>query len=160
MFQSSYVGSGNFSAELLDADSGAYVTLAANEVGTKNSSRYHGVSAGSYVLSIKASGTWRITVQQPRYTSGASLPHTFSGTGTTATGAFQVTRQGLIQFHGTHDGTSNFSGEVLDGLTGEYITLAVNEVGRADSTRAYGLKPGVYVFGVLADGNWSIAVSG
>src|SRR5215207_1909586 len=52
---------------------------------------------------------------------------------------------GLVTFHATHAGSSNFIVYILDGTTGVEVTSIVNEIGTVDATKAVQLrKSGTY----------------
>ncbi len=64
---------------------------------------------------------------------------------------------GLLTYHATHSGSSNFVVYILDGATGAEVTSIVNEIGKVDATKAMQLKKGgTYAVQVQADGPWSL----
>lgn len=64
---------------------------------------------------------------------------------------------GLVTFHATHGGSSNFVVYILDGTTGAEVTSIVNEIGKVDATKAVQLrKSGTYAVQVQADGEWAL----
>jgi len=66
-------------------------------------------------------------------------------------------QSGLVTFHATHSGSSNFIVYILDGSTGAEVTSIVNEIGKVDATKAVQLKKsGTYAVQVQADGDWSM----
>lgn len=66
--------------------------------------------------------------------------------------------QGLVIFHMTHDGGSNFAVVLLDDK-GEWVELLVNEIGRFDGAKAVGIgRTGTYLLDIQADGNWTILI--
>lgn len=64
---------------------------------------------------------------------------------------------GLVTYHATHSGSSNFIVYILDGATGAEVTSIVNEIGKVDATKAVQLKKGgTYAVQVQADGDWKV----
>ena len=64
---------------------------------------------------------------------------------------------GLVTYHATHSGSSNFIVYILDGATGAEVTSIVNEIGKVDATKAVTLKKGgTYAVQVQADGDWKV----
>ena len=64
---------------------------------------------------------------------------------------------GLVTYHATHTGSSNFVVYIVDGTTGAEVTSIVNEIGKVDATKAVQLrKSGTYAIQVQADGDWAL----
>ena len=68
-------------------------------------------------------------------------------------------QSGLLTYHATHSGSSNFIVYILDGTTGTEVTSIVNEIGKVDATKALQLKKGgTYAIQVQADGPWTLTL--
>jgi hypothetical protein len=157
IFNMKHSGESNFAIWLLDSN-GNKVDLMVNEIGSFDGSKAeHITTAGDYVLDITADGPWTVEVQQPIYTSADNVPISLSGTGQSVTKPFH-SNGGLITFKMTHDGSSNFAIWLLD-AKGNRQELLVNEIGTFDGSKALGVKSGVYLLDITADGNWKVDVS-
>lgn len=98
-------------------------------------------------------------IQSPIPTTPAPThtPQQFTGRGQQTSPQFQLP-SGLITFHFTHDGQSNFAIWLLDDQ-GNQIDLLVNTIGPFDGSKALGIqKPGLYLLNIEADGNWTIEI--
>lgn len=86
----------------------------------------------------------------------AQPPVEVSGKGQQISKKFTL-QAGLLTYHASHGGSSNFIVSILDGATGQEVTNIVNEIGKVDATRAIQLKKsGTYAVQVQADGPWSM----
>lgn len=84
-------------------------------------------------------------------------PQQFTGRGQQTSPQFQLS-SGLVTFHLTHDGQSNFAIWLLDDQ-GNQIDLLVNTIGPFDGSKALGIqKPGLYLLNIQADGNWTVEI--
>lgn len=84
-------------------------------------------------------------------------PQQFTGRGQQTSPQFQLS-SGLVTFHFTHDGQSNFAIWLLDDQ-GNQIDLLVNVIGPLDGSKALGIqKPGLYLLNIQADGNWTVEI--
>ena len=169
-FEMHHSGSSNFAVWLYDTN-GKAVDLLANEIGAYSGTALEGVHAdsmdaapGTYLLEVTADGAWEITVQQPTYTSGESLPWRDDETGDAVTGPFQLPT-GTIEFTLSHNGSSNFI-VWLYSTNGEARELLANEIGTYHGSQivgiqpgSFGTSPGVYLLSVRADGDWSVSIS-
>jgi hypothetical protein len=159
IFELSHSGNSNFAIFLLN-DKGDQIDLLVNEIGSFNGSKPLGITAsGEYLLDVQADGKWTVTITQPFPPSDAPKPpQTFSGSGPEAT-AMVYLASGLTTFKMTHDGSGNFAIWLLDS-SGQYVDLLVNEIGTFDGSKATGIRTaGAYLFGVEADGNWTLEIS-
>jgi len=168
-FEMRHTGSANFIVWLYNTD-GAAVDLLANVIGTYSGTALVGVRAdswgavpGTHLLEVAADGAWEITVQQPMYTSGVTLPWNYEGTGDVVTGPFELPT-GTIEFALNHNGSANFI-VWLYSADGTIVDLLVNVIGTYDGSKivgvqpdSWGASPGVHVLSVRADGDWSVAV--
>jgi hypothetical protein len=65
---------------------------------------------------------------------------------------------GMIVFHLTHNGDSNFS-IWLDDPNGEHVDLLANSIGNTNETKPEGIKAaGNYTLDITANGDWSIDI--
>ena len=82
----------------------------------------------------------------------------FSGTGPGITDAF--TCGSRVDFHLTHDGSSNFIVWLREDGTAAQVELLANEIGAYDTTTTANLDAGKYYLHIEhADGNWTIDVN-
>jgi hypothetical protein len=89
--------------------------------------------------------------------SADKAPITLTGKGQQASKPFYLSG-GLTTFKMTHDGSSNFAIWLMD-AKGNKQELLVNEIGSFDGSKAVGVKTGVYLLDISADGNWKVDVS-
>jgi hypothetical protein len=157
IFTMKHTGSSNFAIWLLD-NMGDKKELLVNEIGSFDGSKAVRIStSGDYILDIKADGQWNIDIQQPAYTTAEKAPLTISGKSQQATKPFYL-NAGLTTFKMTHDGSSNFAIWLLD-ANGNKKELLVNEIGSFDGSKAVGVKSGVYLLDIKANGNWNIQIN-
>ena len=168
-FDIHHAGQSNFIVELYDAG-GHWVDLLVNEIGDYSGTTLVGVQVGSpvgaspgvHVLAVTANGSWQVSVRQPQYTAGASLPWSCAGTGDTVTGPVELPT-GMIQFTMSHSGSSNFIVELYS-AGGRWAGILANEIGVYSGSKvvdvqadSYWIRPGTYVVSVKADGPWSVS---
>ena len=170
IFHMTHSGSSNFAVWLL-TESGQSVDLLANEIGPYDGRQAVGVtgelgdaSPGNHLLDIEADGNWTVTIEQPRVTSAAGAPQTFSGSGPDVSPPFAL-QMGTARFEMTHSGSSNFAIWLLGGR-GERVDLLVNEIGPFSGSTAVGVtgelfdaSPGVHYLNIEADGAWTARVT-
>ncbi len=171
IFHMTHSGSSNFAVTLCN-DTGGYVELLANEIGTYDGATLIGVKDGNIVgaepgkhyLDIDADGAWSIIIEQPRVASGAALPQTLTGSGPEVSVPLQLTT-GTVVFNMTHDGSSNFA-VTLWSDSGAYEELIANEIGaysgETSVTVGNGIlqvAPGIAWLNVDADGAWTIKIT-
>jgi len=156
IFKMTNNGSSNFSIWLMD-DEGNRVELLVNEIGDFEGSKAVSISKnGEYVLDISSSGTWNITIEQPRKQS-APATNSFEGITQKATELF-YSKKGLKTVKMTHDGKRNFAVWLLDSM-GDRVELLVNEIGSFDGSKAVRIPTdGIYLFDIAADGNWTVVL--
>jgi hypothetical protein len=139
-------------------DKGDTVEYITNEIGD-----YSGLMSaridktGTYLLNIKADGSWTVDASQPHPTTGASVPLTITGSSDDVSDPIALS-SGLHTFVMSHDGSSNFIVKLVDtsGNTTEYLA---NEIGTVNLTRATSIdKTGIYYLSVAGDTNWSVTV--
>ncbi len=159
IFTASCGCSGNFAIELLDSG-GQLKDVAVNVIGSYSGSVGEGLGAGSYSLKIDADADWTVTITQPRHLSGASLPHTYTGTGQQTVGPVNGAGGSAIRLQAQNTGSgSNFSVEVLDS-DGNLQDVAFNQIGNfSGSTVSNSLSNGPFWLKVDSDGTWTIAAS-
>lgn len=92
VFDVEHNGGGNFIVVLNDAE-GQRVTGLVNVIGGFDGSMATYADAGDYRIEVIGSD-WSVTVRQPRYDGGASLPLSLSGQGMAATEPFEVAGPG------------------------------------------------------------------
>jgi hypothetical protein len=153
---------GNFSIELLDSG-GQLKDVAVNVIGSYSGSVGEGLDAGSYSLKIDADAGWTVTITQPRNLPGASLPHTYTGTGQQTIGPVNGGGSGgsadRMQAQNTSSRGGNFIVEVLD-RDGNLQDVAFNVIGSfSGSTVSNSLSNGPYWLKVDSDGTGTISVS-
>ncbi len=102
----------------------------------------------------------------PRTTAPRPVAYSFNGTGDTVTSSFTLP-EGLFTVDLSHNGERNFIVHVISSDGADIESLA-NEIGDYDGTVAlrvtrggYGdLAPGQFVLEVMADGRWSVRITG
>lgn len=117
------------------------------------------MKAGSYRFQVKASGPWRLLVEQPSSSADTNpLPVSQTMTGDAPLGPFAL-KAGLLVAEFTHEGDSNFAA-VLYRSNGENAGLLVNKIGQYKGTVAERISStGSYWVAVRANGGWSIKLS-
>ncbi len=171
IFHMTHDGSSNFAIRLLDHE-GQLVELLVNEIGPFDGSKAVGVKKGAifgakpgiHILDIAADGNWTVVIEQPRPTDAPKAPQTFTGQGQGVSPFFSL-ESGLVTFHMTHDGSSNFAICLLD-HEGQLVELLVNEIGPFDGSKAvgvkkgtiFGAKSGIHILDIAADGNWTVSI--
>ncbi len=157
VFRSEYSGvASRFAVTLKEAGTGATFAALENVVDSISDTAVPvGVTENRYALEIVSQGSWSITIEQPK--SSAGFLAGFTGTGTTASPLFSML-EGSTAIAFSHDGSSNFNVRLIDGL-GVVVGTIADGVG-AVAGRAQVTVPasGTYMFGVVADGKWSIDV--
>jgi hypothetical protein len=146
---------GNFDVEIDDSN-GQMKDIPINVIGAYTGSVAEGLDAGSYILKVGADAAWTITVSQPRHTSAASLPQTYTAHGQQVVGPFSSS--GPVRMAAQNTGRSNFAVEVW-GDDGSREDIPINEIGNYNGSTLSGLSGGSHWLGVDSDGNWSITVS-
>ncbi len=145
--------SGDFTAELRTAETDTYIDLVASENASDFTvSKPLGPDEGEYVLDVTSQGTWTITIEQPKVSSGGVT--SFSGTDDGSTRLFTLPA-GTRSFSYIYRGPSNFIAQLYD-ANGRYVDLIINKVGNGRGTIELSPGAGVYVIGVVASGEWSI----
>lgn len=150
-------GSGHFSI-VLYSESGEYIDLLVNEIGSFDGSKLVSIDeSGKYLLDVSADGSWEAYITQPRNIEANEVPLTLSGNGQEASEFFYL-NSGMRRFTMSHSGSGHFS-MVLYSAEGDYIDLLVNEIGSFDGSKAVSLsKSGNYLLDVSADGNWEASI--
>ena len=155
MFRLQHQGQANFIVDLLTSR-GDEVDNLVNEIGTFTGSTAEGLQAGRYLFKIEADGPWTIRIEQPRPTSGRSLPVSASGRGQSLAGPFQGTGEG-VRFELRHQGQANFIVDILD-ADGNAMDNLANEIGSFQGSTVSAPPEGVFWLKVQADGRWTIAM--
>ena len=164
-------GASNFIVSVL-AEDGDQWELSVNMIGDYSGDRVHSIHEGSvwglepgmHRLEIEADGAWDITLEQPVFTEGRSLPYEFHGVGDEVSRVL-VLDAGTIPVTLSHTGSSNFIVWAFS-VDGSNAELLVNEIGDYEGTVALsvhsgsliGLEPGLHVISVEADGSWAISL--
>jgi hypothetical protein len=157
IWQVSHEGRSNFQISLVNRD-GDSVDMPINEIG-----RYRGVRAvriarsGEYLLNVHADGKWSISIDQPRPTEAPAKPLEAAGEGAAVT-SFVTLPRGLNVVKASHQGDGIFRVRVLD-RQGRTLEQVVGVVGPYDGSRAIKIEEaGIYVFSIIANGQWSLKV--
>jgi hypothetical protein len=156
IFEMKYTGASNFIPTLLDSE-GNTVALLANVIGKFNGSKAVSVPEdGEYLINMQASGSWTVTVTQPRL-KDAPETKSFSGDGQKASELFYL-KKGLKTFSMKYDGTSNFIPTLVN-ANGQTVELLANEIGAFDGSKAVRVgSDGIYLLDVQASGSWTITI--
>lgn len=153
-------GSGAFLAELRD-ERGNFIDLAASETGPSTSSRLATApSDGMYLLAVQYDGPWSIAVENPgdALDNPIGAPTTLAGSGTTVTRALSLS-SGLLLVTYTSKGRGNFVAELYD-ASGQFVDLGADDLANKADTRAIPIpSAGIYIFGVVFDGEWTLALA-
>jgi hypothetical protein len=88
-------------------------------IGETRGSSLDVVQSGTYRLSVATTGPWAVTITQPRPTSGAALPHSFTGSGDEVVGPVELPGYAQFTLAGVSKGQSpsNASITAIAGLT-------------------------------------------
>jgi hypothetical protein len=153
----SHDGTSNFQINVVDMD-GNDVAMPVNEIG-----RFRGtllvrvVKPGEYMLNVKADGGWRVTIRQPRPTSGETKPIARNGKGADVP-VFVDLPRGLTVFRATHDGDGVFRVKLFD-REGKMVEQIFGRIGRYEGARTFRVpEEGTYAVGIYANGNWSLRI--
>lgn len=147
---------------LLDSE-GKQVKLVANDIGASESSAVGNIpKSGDYLFDVSSTGSWTITVEQPRLTTAQSIPVTLSGSGDQVSEPFYL-KKGLIKFASKNVDNSQYSSNFIVYLidsNGNAQGLVANDIGTADSSKATSVsKDGIYMLDVMSGGEWQITVT-
>jgi hypothetical protein len=171
IFHMTHSGSANFIVTLYN-DTGEYVELLANEIGSYDGSTLIGVKVGNtlfaepgkHYMQVEADGAWNIIVEQPRVSSGSAVPLTLTGSGPQASTPINL-QSGVVLVNMTHTGSSNFA-VVLWADNGDYVDLLANEIGVYSGEKAvtvngglFNPSPGIHWLDIDADGSWTIKIT-
>jgi hypothetical protein len=157
IFQVSYQGSDDFSFLLLDENGDTVDNVAGGHGGFSGSTAIGIDQPCDCVVDVQATGTWTITVDQPSALVGNAIPATLTGTGQSASTAFQCAG-GLTTFHlRIHD--SGGARVTLLNATGEILDVLGEADNAFDRSRTVELDPGPYLLQVDTDGPWSVDVT-
>lgn len=147
---------GNFIVRLEDTDENRVAGLV-NAIGSFEGSTATHVAAGEYVLEVRAVGDWSVTVEQPRYAGGESLPASYDGDQPAAAGPFELEEDATVEFALTHEGDGNFVVRLLD-RDGQRVAGVANAQDDVDSTTELDVEAGVYLLDVEAEGPWTVDI--
>jgi hypothetical protein len=173
IFHMSYSGDSNFIVTLYN-DTGQMIELPANEIGSYQgeyligvqNGYFIGAEPGQYYLNVQAEGSWNIIVEQPRVSSAASLPQTFTGEGDVVPVPIALTA-GTVIFNMTNTDpqSSNFI-VTLWNDDGAYQELIANEFGDYSGemsivvgTGFLQVEPGISWLYVQSSGDWTIKIT-
>lgn len=157
VFHLTHQGAGFFGVNLLDA-SGKLTDLLANQIGKADVSKGVGVrEAGSFLLDVTADGDWTVEIAQPDLAAAAAPAQPLKGHGQQVSAPLQL-QAGLTTFRFKHSGNGFFGVTLLD-QQGKLVDLVANEIGKADGSKATGIRDaGIYFLNIAADGDWEIAI--
>jgi hypothetical protein len=152
----------NFIAYLLDSN-GNKGKLVANDIGSSESSAVENIAkSGDYLFDVTSTGSWTITVEQPRLTTAQSIPVTLSGSGDQVSEPFNL-KKGLIKFASKNVDNSKYPSNFIVYLVdsnGNSQGLVANDIGTKESSKATSVsKDGIYMLDVMSGGEWEITVS-
>lgn len=154
-FHSVYNSGSNFIVRLATTQGQSVGGSLVNVIGAFDGHAARNVAAGQYILNVESSGSWTVTVEQPRPTTGAALPISYDGNGPDVAGPF-VSKGGGIRFGLKYSGQSNFIVALLD-KTGQRVGNSLaNEIGATESSEVRPVSAGVYYLSVEASGPWHI----
>jgi len=155
-----FSGSGNFIASIEMTDNSGSVGQIANIIGSAKATTWmygDGLSGRVYV-DVIADGSWTIKVTSNTSATAKKLPVSFSGKWGLTTVPFRASGDVVLKY--THRGSGNFIVGVIDASSGAQVDTVANEIGRVSAeTNLYGLD-GVYALDVIADGPWTVSISG
>lgn len=155
-----YSGTSNF-AITVNKSSGTMVDIPINVIGSYSGSVFEGFAAGSYVLSVTGTtGSWSVTITQPRKLPATPLPHTYTGHGQMVVGPFSG--NGSLRLAASYNGSSNFAVQLRAASDGSLQDIPVNVIGAYNgSTISHENGPGPYYAEVDGTGGtWSLTISG
>ena len=169
--EAQHSGSSNFVVKLFGSNSQDELTI--NEIGEYSGERAHAVDAdalfglkpGEHNLEITADGPWTINVLQEFPSIGSSAPISAEGSGDSVVRWIQLERGNYIMA-ANHLGQFNFIVQVISAV-GDTMELVVNEIGNysgqnrlnVQENNLFGLKPGLHLVVVQADGNWDLSIT-
>lgn len=158
IFTTKYDGSDKFVVALVDQN-GNTVNTVANLIGSYDGSRAVAiVTDGNYALSVQATGSWSVSITQPRPSKADAVPISLSGTGPMAS-QFIYLNSGLATFSGSHTGMNTFSIQLLD-QNGRLVQSVVDAIGPYRGSQSIGItQPGIYILNIDADSSWHLDVS-
>lgn len=159
VISATYSGTSNFSVTV-NKGSGSMVDIPINVIGSYSGSVFEGLAAGSYVLSVTGTtGSWSVTITQPRKIPATALPHTYTGHGQMVVGPFSG--DGALRIAGSYNGTSNFAVQIRAASDGSLQDIPINVIGSySGSTLSHESEGGPYYAEVDGTGGtWSLAIS-
>jgi hypothetical protein len=145
----------------IDHADGSLVDTPISVSGSYNGSVAEGMSAGQYILVVRADpgapGTVEIT--QPRGVAGTALPTTFTGEGQEVVGPVVDVPDLWFEATNTSSHDGNFIVEIF-GADGSIQGEPIDVIGSYSGfTIANFLRNGPYYLAITSDGAWSIALS-
>jgi len=150
-----YVGSGSFSVTFSPVSEGHGRRF------FDTSGPHRGASAdlldeGTYDVDVVAERTyWRLTVRQPRPTTGSSLPAYLDGSGSDVFGPYEFDGDGAT-VAASHTSDGSFLVEVWP-LAGDFSTVVFDRTGRFASETSFE-PPDVGFVEVTAGGDWTLGL--
>lgn len=115
-----------------------------------------GLAEGEYAIDVQAGGSWAITIEQPKASTG--IAPSFSGFGETATSLFTLTGR-LKTLSYSRAATSTFMYIYLFDVAGNSVELVVVEEGGPTAGGTTFLpSAGTYLLNVITDGEWAMSV--
>jgi hypothetical protein len=150
-----YAGSGNFIVDLR-APGGLPVASIANAIGRAAATTWAYGAAGKVYLDVIANGGWKVTLT-PEMPGSVAVPVTLAGNSDLVTAP--VTLAGGETVDWSCKCSGNFIVELVNPTDGSDVEGVVNAIGSQHDTTQV-VSSGDYAFDVLANGPWSLKVSG
>ncbi len=151
-FTLNYSGSSNFIVWLKEANTGQDYELVANEIGSSSITVPIGTGENRYILSVQSSGSWDITVDMPKNSSGNVS--VFSGSNTQATPLFTMPA-GAHTLSYMYSGSSSFIVYLWD-AAGNLVDIPIIDMGPTSGSVLVSSDGGNYMMGIETIGNWSL----
>lgn len=147
-----YSGTDLFQVELAGTAGTVAVIPVLTHLGVYEGSRIAPLAAGSYVLDVRADGTWSARIREP---GRARLPFALSGRGDAVTPLLTLSpRSELVA---TYRGDGQFLVRLWTARGSELGVLA-NTTGDFDDVIVFRSSPGVYIISIESRGDWTIEV--
>jgi hypothetical protein len=131
--------------------------LLVNVIGKFAGSRAFVLTAGSYDMTVRATGPWTIEVTQPRPTVAPSPPLDFKDKGPEATAFFKL-KAGKVNFDMASTGNGIFAPYLIK-ADGQPVALLATEIEKFQDRKEVTVpEDGIYLIDVTAEQGWSIHV--
>jgi hypothetical protein len=160
VFRFQHRGNSNFAVRLLGTE-GRHGQGLIDEIGPFEGSLARFLEPGEYRFQITADdvdGSWVASVEQPRQTTGATLPRDVPGSGQMAVGPFR-SPGGSVEFRISYGGptAAPFEVELLDEV-GKRLSLLVSKTGPYNDSVTAQVPEGLFWLNVRASDPWGIRI--